>query len=69
MTQYHDSIYSILASMYQTKHEVKPRRSLFALPPSLLRHIIQRSQASQTATINPTIPATLIPRSNETLGE
>jgi len=36
-------------SMYQVKHQVS--RSLFALPPSLLRLIIQRAQQSQTATI------------------
>ena len=45
------------------------RSSLFALPPSLLRHIIQRSQPSQTTTANPTTPAAPIPRSNETLEE
>ena len=54
---------------HQVMHQATPRRSLFALPPSLLRHIIQRSQASQTTTANPTIPAIPIPRSNETLGE
>ena len=45
------------------------RRTLFSLPPSLLRNIIQRSQLSQNATINPTMPATAIPLPNETLGE
>ena len=73
MTPDHANIYYILPHMYRTKHitnhQTMPRRSLFALPPSLLRHIIQRSQLSQTATINPINPVTAIPRSNETLGE
>ena len=54
--------------MYHVKHQVS-RRSLFALPPSLLRLIIQRAQQSQTATMNPISPVTTIPLSNETLGE
>lgn len=55
--------------MYQAKPQAKPYRSLFALPPSLLRNIIQRSQSIQTATANPTMPATAIPLPKETLGE
>jgi hypothetical protein len=73
MTPDHDNIYSILSHMYRTKHITKnqamPRRSLFTLPPSLLRLIIQRAQQSQTATIDPINPVTTIPLSNETLGE
>ena len=65
MAQYHINIYS----MYRATHQAAPRRSLFALPSSLLRIIIQRSQLSQTTTASPTIPATPIPRSNETLDE
>ena len=53
--------------MYHVKHQVS--RSLFALPPSLLRLIIQRAQLIQTATTNPISPVTTIPLSNETLGE
>lgn len=53
---------------HRTQHRTEPP-SLFALPPSLLRHIIQRSQLSQTAIANPTIPATAIPLPKETLGE
>jgi hypothetical protein len=49
---------------HRTEHH-----TLFALPPSLLRNIIQRSQLSQTATATPTIPATTIPLPKETLGE
>ena len=77
MTQYDSNIYSILNTMYRTiyrtthhtENQATHRRSLFALPPSLLRIIIQRSQLSQTTTASPTIPATPIPLSNETLEE
>ena len=57
---------------FYTKHRTQHRtehHTLFALPPSLLRNIIQRSQPSQTATTAPTIPATTIPLPKETLGE
>ena len=57
---------------FYTKHRTQHRtehHTLFALPPSLLRNIIQRSQPSQTATAIPTIPATTIPLPKETLGE
>jgi len=54
---------------HSAEHRAKAHRTLFALPPSLLRNIIQRSQPIQTATINPTTPATAIPLPNETLGE
>ena len=53
---------------HRTEHHTE-HHTLFALPPSLLRNIIQRSQLSQTATTNATIPATTIPLSKETLGE
>jgi len=53
---------------FYTKHRTE-HHTLFALPPSLLRNIIQRSQLSQTATATPTIPATTIPLPKETLGE
>ena len=57
---------------FYTKHRTQHRtehHTLFALPPSLLRNIIQRSQPSQTTTDSPTIPATTIPLPKETLGE
>ena len=57
---------------FYTKHRTQHRtehHTLFALPPSLLRNIIQRSQPSQTATTAPTIPATTIPLPKENLGE
>lgn len=57
---------------FYTKHRTQhctEHHTLFALPPSLLRHIIQRSQLSQTATSAPTIPAMQIPLPKETLGE
>jgi len=60
---------SILVPMHSVTYRTKPRRSLFALPPSLLRHIIQRSQPIQTAAATPTIPATPIPRPKEILDE
>ena len=53
---------------FYTKHRTE-HHTLFALPPSLLRNIIQRSHASHTATATPTIPATPIPLPKETLGE
>jgi hypothetical protein len=53
---------------FYTQHRTE-HYTLFALPPSLLRNIIQRSQLSQTATATPTIPATTIPLPKETLGE
>jgi hypothetical protein len=53
---------------FYTKQRTE-HHTLFALPPSLLRNIIQRSQLSQTATATPTIPATTIPLPKETLGE
>ena len=65
----HNNMNSILAPMHRTTYHTTPRRSLFALPPSLLRHIIQRSQPIQTVVISPTIPAAAIPRPKETLGE
>ena len=57
---------------FYTKQRTQQRtehHTLFALPPSLLRNIIQRSQLSQTAVATPTIPATTIPLPKETLGE
>ena len=57
---------------FYTKHRTQHRtehHTLFALPPSLLRNILQRAQPSQTATTAPTIPATTIPLPKETLGE
>lgn len=53
---------------FYTKHYTE-HHTLFALPPSLLCNIIQRSHTSQTATTVPTIPATPIPLPKETLGE
>jgi len=53
---------------FYTKHHTE-HHTLFPLPPSLLRNIIQRSQLSQTATATPMIPATTIPLPKETLGE